>query len=251
MLIVNDAFSPMAGVGAAIGWGVKRGIYSNEAGQGTGPHAAAAAEVEHPAQQGLVQAFSVYIDTLFVCSATAFMILITESYNVQLEGTTSFIVQNIAGDIAANSPAFTQIAVDSMFSGFGKPFIALALFFFAFTTILAYYFIAENNVAYIRRTVKIPGMMFALKVLIMVATFYGTVKAADIAWGMGDVGVGLMAWLNIVGIIIIFFIAKPAIAALRDYEKQQKAGVEKYTFDPESLGIKNATFWEKRFKKNS
>ncbi|MFT6692648.1 MAG: AGCS family alanine or glycine:cation symporter, partial [Colwellia sp.] len=82
MLIITDAFTPMAGLGAAIGWGVKRGVYSNEAGQGTGPHAAAAAEVEHPAQQGLVQAFSVYIDTLFVCSATAFMILITNSYNV-------------------------------------------------------------------------------------------------------------------------------------------------------------------------
>ena len=74
-MIFNDAFTPMAGVGAAIGWGVKRGVYSNEAGQGTGPHAAAAAEVEHPAQQGLVQAFSVYVDTLFVCSATAFMIV--------------------------------------------------------------------------------------------------------------------------------------------------------------------------------
>ena len=72
----------MAGVGAAIGWGVKRGVYSNEAGQGTGPHAAAACEVAHPAQQGLVQAFSVYVDTLFVCSATAFMILITNQYYV-------------------------------------------------------------------------------------------------------------------------------------------------------------------------
>jgi AGCS family alanine or glycine:cation symporter len=82
-LIFADAFSPMAGLGAAIGWGVKRGVYSNEAGQGTGPHAAAAAEVQHPAQQGLVQAFSIYIDTLFVCSATAFMILITGMYNVQ------------------------------------------------------------------------------------------------------------------------------------------------------------------------
>ena len=76
--MLTDAFTPMAGFGAAIGWGVKRGVYSNEAGQGTGPHAAAAAEVDHPAQQGLVQAFSVYIDTLFVCSATAFMILITQ-----------------------------------------------------------------------------------------------------------------------------------------------------------------------------
>ncbi|MCP5961696.1 alanine:cation symporter family protein, partial [Klebsiella pneumoniae] len=72
-LIFEDAFSPMAGLGAAIGWGVKRGVYSNEAGQGTGPHAAAAAEVQHPAQQGFVQAFSIYVDTLFVCSATAFM----------------------------------------------------------------------------------------------------------------------------------------------------------------------------------
>ncbi|SEL15124.1 alanine or glycine:cation symporter, AGCS family [Colwellia chukchiensis] len=247
MLIVTDAFSPMAGVGAAIGWGVKRGVYSNEAGQGTGPHAAAAAEVAHPAQQGLVQAFSVYIDTLFVCTATAFMILITQSYNVRLEGETSFIVQNIAGDIAANSPAFTQIAVESMLTGFGKPFIAVALFFFAFTTILAYYFIAENNVSYIKRTFNFPALTFLLKVLIMVATFYGTVKAADIAWGMGDIGVGMMAWLNIIGIIVIFFMAKPAVKALKDYESQKDAGVEHYSFNPKRLAIKNADFWQKRF----
>ncbi|WP_440876737.1 alanine/glycine:cation symporter family protein [Thalassotalea sp. PLHSN55] len=246
MMIITDAFSPMAGVGAAIGWGVKRGVYSNEAGQGTGPHAAAAAEVAHPAQQGLVQAFSVYIDTLFVCSATAFMILITQSYNVQLEGSATFIVQNVAADVAANSPAFTQIAVDSMLPGLGKPFIALALFFFAFTTILAYYFIAENNVSYIKRTLKIPALTFLLKVMIMGATFYGTVKAADIAWGLGDVGVGMMAWLNIIGIIIIFFMAKPAIKALKDYERQQKEGVETYTFDPEKLGIKNADLWKNK-----
>lgn len=246
MLIVGDAFTPMAGVGAAIGWGVKRGVYSNEAGQGTGPHAAAAAEVAHPAQQGLVQAFSVYIDTLFVCSATAFMILITQSYNVQLEGSADFIVQNIAGDIAANSPAYTQIAVEGMLSGFGKPFIAIALFFFAFTTILAYYFIAENNVSYIKRTFDFPALTFLLKVLIMGATFYGTVKAADIAWGMGDVGVGMMAWLNIIGILVIFFMAKPAIKALKDYERQQKEGVEEYTFDPKKLEIDNANFWEDR-----
>jgi AGCS family alanine or glycine:cation symporter len=251
MLIITDAFSPMAGVGAAIGWGVKRGVYSNEAGQGTGPHAAAAAEVDHPAQQGLVQAFSVYIDTLFVCTATAFMILITQSYNVQLQGSGSFIVQNIAGDIAANSPAYTQIAVESMLTGFGKPFIAIALFFFAFTTILAYYFIAENNVSYIKRTFNFPALTFLLKLLIMVATCYGTVKAADIAWGMGDVGVGMMAWLNIIGILVIFFISKPAIKALKDYERQKKSGVEEYTFDPKSLEIENADFWEDRFEKRN
>ena len=139
MLIISDAFTPMAGFGAAIGWGVKRGVYSNEAGQGTGPHAAAAAEVDHPAQQGLVQAFSVYIDTLFVCSATAFMILITNSYNVMPEGTTSMIVGNLASDVVINGPAFTQIAVDSVLTGVGKPFIAIALFFFAFTTVSVSY----------------------------------------------------------------------------------------------------------------
>ena len=251
MLIVSDAFSPMAGFGAAIGWGVKRGVYSNEAGQGTGPHAAAAAEVQHPAQQGLVQAFSVYIDTLFVCSATAFMILITQSYNVMPEGAPSFVVQNLASDVVINGPAFTQLAVDSVLTGFGKPFIAIALFFFAFTTVLAYYFIAENNVSYINKTIKMPILKFVLKLIIMTAVFYGTVAEPSAAWGLGDIGVGLMAWLNIVGIIAIFFMAKPAIKALKDYERQQKEGVEDYTFDPKSLEIKNADFWEDRFNKQN
>ena len=248
-LIVDDAFSPMAGVGAAIGWGVKRGVYSNEAGQGTGPHAAAAAEVDHPAQQGLVQSFSIYIDTLFVCSATAFMILITGMYNVHGVGEGVFLIQNMGADVAANSPAFTQAAIESMMPGVGKPFVALALFFFSFTTILAYYYIAETNVAYIRRTIKVPGAMFFLKVGIMAATLYGAVKTADFAWGLGDLGVGLMAWLNIIGILIIFFAVRPAMASLKDYEDQQKAGVSEYVFDPEKLGIKNADYWVKRLKR--
>ncbi len=85
----------------------------------------------------------------------------------------------------------------------------------------------------------------------MTATFYGTVKAADVAWGMGDVGVGMMAWLNIIGIIVIFFMAKPAVKALKDYERQQKEGVDNYTFDPKSLEIENADFWEKRLEQQN
>ena len=244
MLIIADAFTPMAGVGAAIGWGVKRGVYSNEAGQGTGPHAAAASEVEHPAQQGLVQAFSVYVDTLFVCSATAFMILITDQYYVTgVEATESGGM--LSNDVLANSPAFTQYALESVVGGFGKTFVAFALFFFAFTTILAYYYIAETNVAYIRRTIRIPGEITVLKILMLGAVFYGTVRTADLAWALGDMGVGLMAWLNIIGILIIFLLSRPAIKALADYERQMKAGVEKYTFDPEKLGIRNADFWER------
>ncbi|GAD90218.1 putative sodium/amino acid symporter [Vibrio halioticoli NBRC 102217] len=250
-MIIGDAFTPMAGFGAAIGWGVKRGVYSNEAGQGTGPHAAAAANVDHPAQQGLVQSFSIYIDTLLVCSATAFMILITGMYNVQGAGEGVFIVQNIAANIGANSPAFTQLAIDNTLPGIGKPFIAVALFFFAFTTILAYYYIAETNIAYIRRTFKINGLKFLLKLVIITSVFYGTVRAANLAWAMGDVGVGLMAWLNIIGILIIFFMSKPALKALKDYEEQKKRGVSVYTFDPVKLGIKGATYWEKLLDKSS
>ncbi len=234
----------MPAIGAAIGWGVKRGVYSNEAGQGTGPHAAAASEVEHPAQQGLVQSFSVYVDTLFVCSATAFMILITNSYYVQgLENTVSGGA--LANDIIISSPAFTQLALESVLGGFGKTFVAIALFFFAFTTLLAYYYIAETNVAYIRRTFKFPHEITVLKILLMASVFYGTIREADLAWAMGDIGVGLMAWLNIIGILILFFMGRPALKALKDYEEQRKAGVEHYTFDPDKLGIKNADFWKK------
>ena len=244
-LIVGDAFDPMAGVGAAIGWGVKRGIYSNEAGQGTGPHAAAASEVQHPAQQGLVQSFSVYVDTLFVCSATAFMILITQQYYV------SGLDASVSGGVLGNeviiaSPAFTQLALESVVGSFGKVFVAVALFFFAFTTLLAYYYIAETNVAYIRRTFRFPYELTILKIVMLASVFYGTIREANLAWAMGDLGVGLMAWLNIVGILILFFMGRPALKALKDYEAQRKAGVENYTFDPQALGIRNADFWEKR-----
>ncbi|MBU2278627.1 MAG: alanine:cation symporter family protein [Gammaproteobacteria bacterium] len=247
-MIFNDAFTAQAGFGAAIGWGVKRGIYSNEAGQGTGPHAAAAAEVDHPAQQGLVQAFSVYVDTLLVCTATALMILITQQYNVVGTLTDgSFIVQNVAATTEIGSAAFTQLALLSVFGNFGQVFVGIALFFFAFTTILAYYYITETNVAYLNRVFnnKLPNLFFKLLLMFMVA--YGTVNSAGYIWSIGDIGVGLMAWINVLGILLIFFMHKPTITCLRDYEDQKKAGGP-ITFDPVKLGIKNATFWEKRLE---
>lgn len=244
-MIVTDAFTPMAGVGAAIGWGVKRGVYSNEAGQGTGPHAAAASEVEHPAQQGLVQSFSVYVDTLFVCTATAFMILITGAYNVHPENGQQ-VITNLPVDTIIDSPAFTQLALESVVGGFGKTFVAIALFFFAFTTLLAYYYIAETNVAYIRRTFRIPYELTILKIALMLSVFYGTLREAGLAWALGDIGVGLMAWLNIIGILILFAMGRPTMKALADYERQLEAGVEHFTFDPDALGIGNAGFWSRK-----
>jgi AGCS family alanine or glycine:cation symporter len=245
-MIFGDAFTPMAGLGAAIGLGVKRGVYSNEAGQGTAPHAAAAAEVDHPAQQGLVQSFSIYIDTLFICTATAFMILITGMFNVG-SAEAGFYVQNIAAEISAEGPAFTQMAIESVMPGIGNPFIAVALFFFSFTTLLAYYYIAESNVAYIRRTIRIPGAVLFLKIILIGAVFFGTIIKAKIVWDLGDIGLGIMAWVNIIGILIIFFMGRPAMRALKDYEAQRNAGVSTYTFDPKKLGIKNAHFWEDKY----
>jgi AGCS family alanine or glycine:cation symporter len=242
-LVFKSAFGFEAGFGAVLGlavqWGVKRGIYSNEAGQGSGPHAAAAAEVRHPAQQGLVQAFSVYVDTLFVCSATGFMILITGAYNVVTPAGRA-LFSGAAGIEAG--PGYTQLAVESVLPGFGSAFVALALFFFAFTTILAYYYIAETNVAYLSRARSSTFGTFVLRVVILVATLYGAVKSASVAWALGDIGVGLMAWLNIVAILLLH---KPALKALRDYEVQKDAG-QQPAFHPQALGIANATFWEQR-----
>ncbi|KMY53197.1 sodium:alanine symporter [Bacillus sp. FJAT-27231] len=235
---LDSAFGGL--IGMAISWGVKRGVYSNEAGQGTGAHPAAAAEVSHPAKQGLVQAFSVYIDTLFVCSATAFMILFTGMYNTQAEDG-SFIVENLKG--VEVGPAFTQAAIDSVIPGFGAGFVAVALFFFAFTTIMAYYYIAETNIAYLIRNNN-KWATFALRIVIMAATFYGSIKTASLAWALGDVGLGIMVWLNVIAIVIL---AKPAIVALKDYEKQKKQGLDP-VFDPKALGIKNADYWEKEYK---
>ena len=242
-LIINSAFGLDAGYGAIIGmavaWGVKRGVYSNEAGQGSGPHPAAAAEVSHPAKQGLVQAFSVYVDTLLICSATAFMILLTGLYNVEgADGT--FLYQGLPGvDVG---PAYVQAAFDTVLPGFGSSVLAIALLFFAFTTIVAYYYIAETNVMFINRKVYRPWLANLLKVLVLTSVMYGGLKSADLAWALGDVGVGLMAWLNIVAILIL---QRPALVALKDYEQQLDAGVDPQ-FDPQNLGIEKADFWVDR-----
>jgi len=240
-LIFNNAVNPNAPFGAIIGlavqWGVKRGIYSNEAGQGSGPHAAAAAEVSHPAKQGYVQAFSIYVDTLLVCSATAFMILSTGKYNVANPAGGMFVEQ-LSG--VEPGPGYTQAAVETVFPGFGASFIALAIIFFAFTTIVAYYYMAETNLEYINGNKAPTWSLWLLKLGIMFAVGFGAMRSAALAWDLGDVGVGLMAWLNIIAILII---QRPALIALKDYEAQKRAGLDP-TFDAEKLGIKNADIWK-------
>lgn len=235
-LIFRSAFAMDATfggmVGMAISWGVRRGIYSNEAGQGTAPMAAATADVTHPAKQGLVQAFSVYFDTWLVCTATGLMILLSGMYNV-LSPDGSTLVENLPG--VDYGPAFTQAAVDSVVPGVGSGFVAIALFFFAFTTLMAYYYYAETNIAYlVRSATSRKRAFFVLRLVFLAIIAASATTSVDAAWAMGDIGVGMTAWLNLIAILLL---AKPALACLRDYEAQKKQGIEPIyvSEDPDSV----------------
>ncbi len=244
-LIFSSAFNMNAVYGAifgqAVAWGVKRGIFSNEAGQGTGAQAAGAAEVSHPAKQGLVQAFSVYVDTLFVCTATAIMILSTGSYNVMNLDQSGFITELIPGIEKGN---FTQTAVNTFLPGVGGGFVAIALLFFTFTTVLAYAFYSDSNVAYLFKNNqgstahKLCTQLSRFGIVAMV--FIGSIMSADVVWNFGSAGVGAMAWFNV---IVILLLTKPAIATLKDYEAQKKMGLDP-VFIPSRIGIKGAELWE-------
>jgi AGCS family alanine or glycine:cation symporter len=238
---LEPAFSGM--LGATISMGVKRGIFSNEAGQGTGAHAAAACEVPHPAKQGLVQAFSVYVDTLLICSATAFVILITGTYKVyDAAHQVVFSGHAISETVTTYGPVFTQLAVDTTIPGFGSAFVAIALFFFAFTTIMSYYFQAETNVYFLFRKEKTAFYMVnLLRIAILMVSYFTAINTMDLAWGMADIGVGMMAWLNLIAILLLH---KKALLVFSDFEKQYRSGIKEPVFRPKELGIDNAEIWD-------
>ena len=220
--IVTNAFgiNPVCGgiIGSTIAMGVKRGIFSNEAGQGTGAIVSAATDVPHPAQQGLAQAFSVYVDTLLVCTATALMILCSGTYNIFGQG--GEMLYAGAPELGANYVNYTQSAVDSVFKGFGSQFVSVAMVFFVFTTIMAYYFYAETGIIYLFRGRKgEKAVIRVFQVLMLGAVVFGAVKEADTVWQIGDIGVGLMAWVTVVSILIL---CPKAIRALKDFEKTNR-----------------------------
>ncbi|WP_227937645.1 alanine/glycine:cation symporter family protein [Alkalihalobacillus deserti] len=248
-LIFSSAFGANAAfgglIGSAITWGVQRGAFSNAAGIGSETFESGAAEVSHPAKQGLVQSFSVYLDTLFICSATAFMILLTGMYDVKPGGQAP--ITNNLGNVEPSS--YTQLAVDSILPGFGASFLAIALLFFCFTTLMSYYYKAETSLAFINRNraKKLMWPKHVLKVVLLAMVFFGSVATAGLVWAMGDLGMGSMAWLNFVAIL---FLTKPALKVLKDYEKQKKEGKDP-VFNPTTLGIKGADFWENKYTEDS
>lgn len=221
--IFTNAFgiNPVCGgiIGSTIAMGVKRGIFSNEAGQGTGAIVSAAADVPYPAQQGLAQSFSVYVDTLFVCTATALMILTSGTYNIIDSSTGDLLVANVP-ELGSNYAGYTQSAVDSVFAGFGSQFVSVAMVFFVFSTIMAYYFYSESSIIYLfkgKNNRREKLVIRLLQAVMLVSVVFGAVREADVVWQLGDIGVGLMAWFTVMAIIIL---CPKAIQALKDFEKQ-------------------------------
>lgn len=225
-LIFSSAFgaNPLFGgiFGSTVAMGVKRGLFSNEAGQGGGAIVSGSADVDHPVKQGLVQAFSVYIDTLLVCTATALMILSTGCYNV-FDASGNAVVEN-APELGRNYVAYTQGSIDTVFAGFGNMFVSIALVFFAFTTLMAFYFYAESSFVFLFRQkgglgkkkekVILRFYQYALLVLLCL----GAVISSDTIWKLGDIGLGLTLWINVIALIILF---PEALALLRDFEKKK------------------------------
>ena len=223
-LIFRSAFgmNPVLGgiLGSTISLGVRRGLFSNEAGQGTGAIVSASADVPHPAQQGLAQGFSVYVDTLLVCTATALMILTSGAYNV-IDPSGNILVEN-APALGNNYTAFTQTAVDSVFPGFGGKFVSIAMLFFVFSTFLAYYFYAESGMIYLfrdRGSLKEKLNVRGLQVIMLFSIIFGAAGEPNLTWKLGDIGSGIMTWMTVIAIV---FLCPKALRALKDYEQGLK-----------------------------
>ena len=210
--------------GSALMQGIKRGLYSNEAGVGSAPNAAASADVSHPAKQGLVQMLSVFIDTLLVCTATAMMCL------------SSGIVPS---ETLSGAP-FVQTALAGTFGRFGYYFITVSLLLFAFTTLLGNLFYCEGCMNYIAKRTLNRKAMTVFYVLSSAVIFVGALLEFGMVWNLADVLMGIMALINLPVIVLL---AKPALAALKDYTGQRKAGLDP-VFKASAIGLKDKTdFW--------
>lgn len=226
--IFTDAFNFKAIFGGFSGsclmYGIKRGLYSNEAGMGSAPNAAASADVSHPVKQGLVQMLSVFLDTLLICSATAFMCLCSD------------VVPTAE---LAGAP-YVQAALQNTLGAFGPIFIAVSMALFAFTTLVGNYYYCEGCLRYILK--RTPGKTFMLifRIVASLIVFVGAFVTMSLAWNTADLLQGLMVIINIPVILIL---TKPAVRALKDYRKQRAEGKDP-VFKAADIGLKQETdFW--------
>ncbi|EJP6471613.1 alanine:cation symporter family protein [Clostridium botulinum] len=227
-LILENAFGIKqvvgGGLGAAVLMGIKRGLFSNEAGMGSAPNAAATANVTHPAKQGLIQTLGVFTDTILICSATSFIVLISGSY--------------LKNDLTGIQ--LTQTALSSQVGSWGNTFIAICIFLFAFSSVIGNYYYGETNIEFLKGS-KTSLFLYRLCVIGMV--LFGCVAKIQIVWDMADLFMGFMAIINLIAISML---SKIAFAALKDYDRQKKQGIEPVFYADSIEGLSNIECWPTR-----
>ena len=226
--IFADAFNFQAIFGGFSGsclmYGIKRGLYSNEAGMGSAPNAAASADVTHPVKQGLVQMLSVFLDTLLICSATAFMCLTSDvTPTPELAGA-----------------PYVQAALQDNLGSFGPVFIAVSMALFAFTTLIGNYYYCEGCMRYILKRTPSKAFMTGFRLVAAAIVFVGAIASMNLVWNTADMLQGMMVIINIPVIVIL---SKPAVDALKDYQKQRAEG-KNPVFKATDINLKEKTeFW--------
>ncbi len=210
------------GIGAALMEGIRRGLFSNEAGMGSVPNAAATASISHPAKQGLVQSLGVFFDTIIVCSATAFIIILAGLYTT---GEQDGII-------------LTQASLAVHVGPWATYFVAIAILFFAFSSIIGNYYYGETNIEFINAH---KSWLTTYRVLVLVMVMFGAMATVEIVWSMADLFMGLMAIINLV---VIALLSNIAFKVLKDFTAQRKLGLNP-TFKASSIeGLKNTDCWE-------
>jgi len=224
-LIFHDAFSPQAAVGGGLGTavltGVKRGLFSNEAGEGSVPNAAATADVSHPVKQGLVQSFGVYVDTWIVCSATAFIVLLTGQYTV-------------GGDLTGI--ALAQASLASVFGSLAPVAVAFMILLFAFSSIVGNYYYGEINIAFFEGNTHRYLLVFRVGVVLMV--LFGSLAALQLVWNLADLFMGLLCLTNLYAITRL---APYARRALIDYQSKRAHG-EDPQFSAKDIDVSDGVY---------
>ncbi len=224
--VIRSAFDFKAIFGGFTGscmvYGIKRGLFSNEAGMGSAPNASASAEVSHPAKQGLAQIISVYIDTLLICTATVFILLLTGVYKT---------------DSTLTGIPLIQHSVAAQFGSWSIHLITIAVCMFAFTSIVGNYFYAEANILFISKN-KTFLTIFRIAAAIMVMA--GALNSMDVAWSLADITMGLEAVVNIIAIVLL---SRIAFDTLKDYERQKAQGIDP-VFHERNIGIDNTDVWK-------
>ena len=227
-LIFENAFGIKEFAGGTLGatmlMGIKRGLFSNEAGMGSSPNAAATADVTHPVKQGLIQTLGVFTDTILICSCTAFIILLS---GIDFTDTSISGIQ------------ITQKALSAQVGSWGNYFIAICILLFAFSSIVGNYYYGESNIEFLTEK---KYYLFVYRIFVVFMVFFGSIAEVEVVWNLADVFMGLMAIINLVAITLL---SKQAFLALQDYSEQKRSGIKEPLFKASSIpGLKNVSEWD-------